>query len=269
MAGGLDLDAYFDRIGWGGSTARTYDTLAGLLQAHMAAIPFENLDVLLGRGIRIDLEGLQAKLVAARRGGYCFEHASLFAAVLDALGFAPLRHSARVVLVVPRDVASRGHMCLSVELPEGRFVLDPGFGGHAPGVPVPLVDNARVTCGNDAFWMARDGNAWMLHTESAGKTLDCWISTFEPDNPIDFEMANYWTSTHPASGFLKLMMLRALTPTGCVGVMNRDVTTRSGAESNVTQLADRAALRALLANHFGFDLPEAETLRVPAIPEWT
>jgi N-hydroxyarylamine O-acetyltransferase len=68
MTPGIDLDAYFERIGWGGSTQATFDTLSDLVRAHVTAIPFQNLDVLLGRPIRLDLEGIQDKLVRARRG---------------------------------------------------------------------------------------------------------------------------------------------------------------------------------------------------------
>ena len=70
----FDLDAYLARIGWQGSLEPTLDTLAGLTRAHITRIPFENVDVLLGRGIRIDLDSIVAKMVVAGRGGYCFEH---------------------------------------------------------------------------------------------------------------------------------------------------------------------------------------------------
>ena len=91
MTESIDLDAYLARIQWGSPVRQDLATLSALLRAHMTRIPFENLDVLLGHPIRLDLEGLQAKLVRARRGGYCFEHATLFAAALEALGFAPVR----------------------------------------------------------------------------------------------------------------------------------------------------------------------------------
>ena len=81
----FDLDAYLARIGWQGSLEPTLDTLAGLTRAHITRIPFENVDVLLGRGIRIDLDSIVAKMVVAGRGGYCFEHGTLFQAVLDAV----------------------------------------------------------------------------------------------------------------------------------------------------------------------------------------
>jgi len=268
MPSSIDLDAYFARIHWGGATTPMLETLAGLLRAHMRRIPFENLDVLFGRGVRLDPDALQTKLVRARRGGYCFEHATLFAAVLDALGFAPARHSARVVLVAPRHESPRTHMFLTLSLPEGRFVVDPGFGSLAPDVPVALREGAGPRTEPQTHWMARDDRYWVLRARTDDKVVDCWVSTLEADNPVDFVVANHYTSTHPDSSFVNRIMLRALTDDGRVSVMNRDVTIRQGMQSRSVQLTDRKALRALLVEHFGFDLPEAETLRVPSLAEW-
>jgi N-hydroxyarylamine O-acetyltransferase len=268
MSTTLDLDAYFDRIEWGGSTAPTYETLAGLLSAHMARIPFENLDVLLGRGIRLDLQALQDKLVRGRRGGYCFEHGSLFAAVLERLGFAPVRHTARVVLHVPRSEAPRTHMFLTVPLREGIFVVDPGFGALAPRVPVPLAEGVEAPDGRDVHFMARDDGEWVLRTRAGFRVVDCWVTPLDRDNPVDFELGNHFTSTHPASPFVNRVMLRALTGDGRVGVMHREVIVRQGDSHRSFRLADRGALRELLREHFGFDLPEIERVRVPTVPEW-
>ncbi|MGZ5214282.1 MAG: arylamine N-acetyltransferase family protein, partial [Actinomycetota bacterium] len=96
MTQGLDLEAYLARIGHTGDLGPTIDTLTALHREHVLSIPFENLDILLGRPIRLDLESLQAKLVQRRRGGYCFEQNSLFAAVLEHLGFDIVRLAARV-----------------------------------------------------------------------------------------------------------------------------------------------------------------------------
>jgi N-hydroxyarylamine O-acetyltransferase len=264
----LDLDAYFERIGWNGATSPGLDTLAGLIRAHMAAIPFENLDVLLGRPVRLDIGGLQAKLVAARRGGYCFEQSTLFAAVLERLGFHPVRHSARVTMMTPRTASTRSHMFLTVPLHEGRFVVDVGFGSLAAAFPVPLLDGEQSRAGEATHWMAREGNFWLLRARSDEKTIDAWASTLEQDYPIDFEMANHYIATHPASPFVNRILMRALTKNGRVTVMNRDVTIWRDGVPHASQLADRADLRALLAEHFGFDLPEVERIRVPAIAEW-
>ncbi|MGE5171776.1 MAG: arylamine N-acetyltransferase family protein [Rudaea sp.] len=264
----IDVDAYFDRIQWSGPVRVDHATLAGLLRAHMRRIPFENLDVLLGRPIRLDPEGLQDKLVRARRGGYCFEQASLFAGVLEALGFAPVRHSARVVLVAPRTASPRTHMLLTVPLPEGTFVVDPGFGGLASDAPLRLSAPDEEPPGDATHWLARDGPYTVLRARTDGKIVDCWVSTLEADHEIDFIVANHYVSTHPESGFVNRLMLRALTDEGRVSAMNREVTLRGPAGTRQFTLPDRAALRALLAQHFGFDLPEVESLRVPSIEEW-
>jgi N-hydroxyarylamine O-acetyltransferase len=269
MTASVDVGAYLGRIEWTGAARATFRTLAGLVGAHMSNIPFENLDVLLGRRIRLDSEGVQQKLVNARRGGYCFEHVTLFAAVLEAIGFQPVRHTARVVLFTPREASPRSHMFLTIPLPEGTFVVDPGFGALAPRVPLPLVDGERASIGRETHWMARDGDDWILQTQAGDKVVDCWVSTLERDNLVDFDVGNHYTSTHPDSPFVNRIMMRALTADGRVTVMNRDVTILRGNTPEALQLADRAALRALLIKYFGFDLPEVEQLRVPSIPEWT
>jgi N-hydroxyarylamine O-acetyltransferase len=268
MTDSLDLDAYLERVQWGGGVRPTYDTLRGLLGAHMAAIPFENLDVLSGRPIRLDLDGLQDKLVRARRGGYCFEHGTLFAAVLEGLGFKPVRHSARVVVIVPRTAAPRAHMFLTVRVAEGTFVLDPGFGALAPRLPVPLLDGVPARIGSETHWMVRDGSHWLLRTRTAEKELNCWLSTLEEDSLVDFEVGNHYTATHPSSPFVNRLLMRALTADGRVTVMNRDVNIHRGDTSETMRLDSRTSLRALIVDHFGFDLAEVERLRVPSIPEW-
>ena len=266
---GFSLDAYLARIGWHGSLAPTLETLSGVLRAHIASIPFENVDVLLGRGIRIDLDSIHAKLVTARRGGYCFEQGTLFQAALDRLGFRTTAQAARVLTMVPRQQAARTHMFVTVELDGASVVADPGFGGHGALVPVPLREGADARDGTDRHRMIQREGEWVLEAELDGTMTPLWTSTLEPQFPIDFELANHWVSTSPASVFVNRLMLRALTPAGRTSVMNRDVTEVCEGTTEKYQLADRQALRALLAGHFGFDLPEVETLRVPAVPEWS
>ena len=264
----FELDTYLARVGWTGRRVPTLDTLNVLTRAHMSAIPFENLDVLLGRGVRVDLDSIFAKLVRARRGGYCFEHATLFHAVLEHLGFHARTHAARVVMIVPRAEAPRTHMLISVEIDGRAVVVDPGFGGHGPLVPVPLVADLDVRHGTDRHRFVREHDEWVLQAEIDGRMVSLWTSTLEPLQPVDVVMANHYVSTFPESPFVNRLMLRAITGEGRTSVMNRDVTVRRGAEATKYQLADRAALRSLLARDFGFDL-DLERLRVPSVPEWT
>jgi N-hydroxyarylamine O-acetyltransferase len=94
----FDLDAYLERIRLPEPPAPDASGLARLQLAHRLAIPFENLDVRLGRGIRIDGDSVFAKLVTAKRGGYCFEQNQLFGDALAALGFHARPLLARVWL---------------------------------------------------------------------------------------------------------------------------------------------------------------------------
>jgi len=271
---GFDLDAYLARIGVRGRGSLDprdhlrIETIAALMHAHMAAIPFENLDVLLGRGVRVDLDAVFAKLVTARRGGYCFEHGTLFQAALRALGIEAVAHAARVLLVAPKAEAPRTHMFLTVGLHGHTWILDPGFGGQGPLVPLPLAEEREVRNGRDAHRLVRRDGEWVLEGLVNGAMTALWTSSLEPQFPVDFALANHYVATFPDSPFVNRLMIRALTPGGRVSAMNRDVTVLHDGAAEKRQLADRAELRALLDRHFGFDLPEVDSLRVPSVPEW-
>jgi N-hydroxyarylamine O-acetyltransferase len=263
----FDLDAYLARIHYFGSRAPTYDNLAAILRAHTANIPFESFDVLLGRPIRLDLEGLQAKIVAARRGGYCFEHASLMHAALEEIGFAPVRHASRVLLFEPRHESVRQHMFLTVAVGDATYVVDPGFGPFACPQPIPI-DGTPVPTGAPTHRLAREGNDWFLYVTHDGRDVQGWVSKMEEEYPVDFEMMNHYIATHPASFFTHNILASATTREGRVNIMNQDVNVIHNGVAEATQLPDRKALRSLIAQHFGFDLPELETIRVDGVPGW-
>jgi N-hydroxyarylamine O-acetyltransferase len=148
------------------------------------------------------------------------------------------------------------------------WVLDPGFGGPGPIVPVPLVDGQEARHQFDVHRMVRRDGEWVLEGMLSGAMTPLWTSSLEPQFPVDFALANHYVSTYPESPFATRLMIRALTPAGRVSALNRDVTVKQGDATERYQLADRAALRRLVAAHFGFDLPEIDRLRVPAVPEW-
>ncbi|HVQ16792.1 MAG TPA: arylamine N-acetyltransferase [Vicinamibacterales bacterium] len=264
----FNLAGYLARIGWDGRREPTPATLESVLRAHMMRVPFENLDVLLGRGVRIDLDSVYGKLVTARRGGYCFEHGTLLREALQQLGFQPVAHTARVIQLRPRSEAPLTHMFLTVQMEGKRLVLDPGFGGHSPRVPLPLTGE-EVRDGDDVHRMVRQGGDWALEARIDGVPTALWSSSFEPAEPVDFVMANHFVSTFSESPFVTRLMLRALTPDARVSMMNQDVTVRDASGQRTRVMTDRADLRQLLIDHFGFDLPEVERLRVPSVPQWT
>ena len=134
-----ELESYFARVNYDGPREPSLDVLRALQYRHTHTFPFENLDVLLGRGIRLDTGALTVKLIDSRRGGYCFEQNGLFWRVLNALGFAVTPLAARVRWQVPDEVETgRTHMLLKVDLPEGPYIVDVGFGGLNPTAPFAL-----------------------------------------------------------------------------------------------------------------------------------
>ena len=134
----LDLDAYLKRIGYSGPRNSTLETLRALQLKHPLAIPFENLDTLTGRPVKLDVTSLERKLVHSRRGGYCFEQNLLFKHVLTSLGFDVTALAARVVWERPAEVRARTHMVLLVALDGRRYICDVGFGGLTATAPIEL-----------------------------------------------------------------------------------------------------------------------------------
>src|SRR5262249_1065620 len=130
MSDEIDLDTYFARIGYGGPTTPTLETLTAICARQVDAMPFENLDPLLGRSVKLDAESLQGKLVPQRRGGYCFELNGLLKRVLDTLGYRTTGLGARVRWMSPPDapLGPRSHMAIKVNLADGPYLADAGFG---------------------------------------------------------------------------------------------------------------------------------------------
>jgi N-hydroxyarylamine O-acetyltransferase len=192
----LDLAAYLARIGHD-RVAPSADTLRSLHRAHVLAIPFENLDVVLGTHPGIALDAIQAKLVGRHRGGYCYEHTLLFGAALEQLGFDVVR---RVARVQPHKSGPRTHALLKVGVDGQEFLADVGFGAGQL-YPTPLKDGAVV---DQAGWdhrLTQDGDTWTLSKKTAEGWEPQHASNDEPVRPIDYEVYHHYVSTHPNSPF--------------------------------------------------------------------
>ena len=249
----LDLSAYLRRIGYGGALSPTRATLDALHLAHATSIPFENLDILLGVPIRLDLASLQAKLVAGRRGGYCFEQNALFAAVLEQLGFKVTRLAARVRHGTDR-VLARTHMMLWVDLGDARLVADVGFGADGLLLPVSLDGGVSP----QFAWRYRvvdEGDAQVLQSGRGGAWADLYAFTHEPQLAVDYEIANHYTSTHPASRFTQLLTAQRISRDARWMLRNRNLVEDRGTTSLSRAIRDDDELIAVLAETFGLVFP--------------
>lgn len=247
------LDAYLARIGYAGPRDATLATLNGIARSHVQTIPFENLDVLLGRPIVLDVDAVVHKLVHDHRGGYCFEHNGLLLAVLDAMGFAVRPISARVRLQRPRDFTPpRTHMFVRVELPEGSYLADVGVGALSPTAALRLAqDEAQPTPHETRRLIVEEGR-W-FHQALLGDTWsDVCEFTLEEMPPIDREVANWFTSAHPASHFKSRLVVARAAPDGVRHtILNREYTVRGAdGRSETTPIASPDALLALLDERF-------------------
>lgn len=250
----VDLDAYFQRIAYSGAREPTIDTLRALHLAHATHIPFENLDVLLGRPIRLDIESLQAKLVTARRGGYCFEQNLLFAAVLEQLGFSVTRLGARVRYRTTR-ILPRTHMLLRVDAGGESFVADVGFGGEGLLFPVPLVVNEPAPQFVWTYRLRRDGDAFVLQSQHSPEWHDLYVFTLEPQYQVDFEMGSYYVSTHPDSRFVQTLTVQLPLPDVRQMVRNHLFISERPEGTTETRIADDEHLLHVLSATFGLEFP--------------
>jgi N-hydroxyarylamine O-acetyltransferase len=247
-----DLAGYFARIGYTGSRAPTLATLHALQFAHVCAVPFENLDVLLGRGIRIDLPSIEEKLVRQKRGGYCFEQNTLFAAVLRALGFGVTPLSARVRWQVPAEVSTPlTHMLLLVEAEGRRVIADVGFGSMSLSAPLLLDDENEQATPHEPRRLLRRGPLVVHQARLGDEWSDVYHFTLEPQLPIDYELANWFTSTHPQSRFVQNLAVSRAEPDRRHTLLNREFATRHrDGRVEKRALAGADELLAVLAEYF-------------------
>ena len=258
----LDLDAYLERIGYEGPVEPTLEVLDALHLAHATTIPFENLDILLGRPIRLDLPNLQGKLVRDRRGGYCFEHNTLFAAALDAVGFGVTRLGARVRFGA-RGVTARTHMVLLVQANgEGRLA-DVGFGGGSilRSLPMGLGPVA------DQFgWRFRlvddDDGARVVQTRRPRGWIDLYAFTFEPQYQVDYEMANHFTSTHPSSPFTRTLTAQLCAPERSLILRGRKLIEETPTGETASEVRDDELLD-VLEERFTLSFPPGTRFDAP------
>lgn len=265
----LQLDSYLARIDYRGPLAPDISTLAALQAAHVDAIPFEALDPLLGRPVHVDLPSVQQKLVLSRRGGYCFEQNSLLLAALGALGFQACPLSARVRIDRPREATpARTHLFVRVDLGGETWLTDVGVGALSLtralrfGVEgeQPTLHEPRRLVHEDGRWFhqARLGDTWS----------DVYEFTGEEMPPIDREVANWFTSTHPQSHFRGRLIAARAAPEGrritlqdaVLKVRERD------GRAVVRTLASADELLKVLRESFGLEFPPGTRFGPPGSP---
>jgi N-hydroxyarylamine O-acetyltransferase len=228
----VDLDAYFRRLGYEGSREPTIDVLRAIAFQHPDAIPFENLDVLLGRGISIVPADVDAKLIAGGRGGYCYEQNGLLKRVLQALGFEVEGLMARVKWMLPDDAPPRprSHQVLGVTLEGETWLVDAGFGGCVLTAPLRLFSDEVQDTPHGRFRIVDTETNGVAERQVQADLSGRWASLYQVSKggwaEVDYEQANYFTYTHPSSHFTWSMTVGRTTPTARYALKNNRFTHR-------------------------------------------
>lgn len=249
----VDLNTYSARVGYTGGFAPALDTLRDLHLAHATHIPFENIDVLLGRPVLLEIESLWNKLVLGGRGGYCFEQNSLFAGVLEAAGFRVRRLAARVRMGTT-GIRPRGHMLLLVEAAGEQWLCDVGFGMDGLLHPIPFRPGEPSAQFAWQYRIAQEGAVYALQSLRLTGWTDLYAFGLEEQYPMDYEVANYFTSTWPESVFRKNLLVQLPGPDLRLMLFNLTLTERTPNGITETTVADTALLD-VLSSRFGLCLP--------------
>ena len=259
--GEIDLEAYFRRIDYRGPREPVLDSLIGIHAHHVARIPFENLDVLLRRPIRLDPASLTHKLIDQKRGGYCFEQNGLMAYLLRALGFRLTPLAARVRWGVADTVeTSRSHMLLKVDVDKGPYLVDVGFGGHTPGIPLQLEPELEQVTPQGLYRLAQreplqsEFQVYELQIRAREGWTPLYRFTLEPQLRPDYEVANWWVSTHPDSIFVRgLMAARQESDRRYTLLNNQFATRHSDGRAEEWTLSTIDELAGVLRDYFHLD----------------
>jgi N-hydroxyarylamine O-acetyltransferase len=250
----MDIAAYLKRIDYRGSIVPSAQTLRELQQAHLLAVPFENLSIHSAEPIVLDDDSLFQKVVVRRRGGFCYELNGLFAALLRALGFKVAMLSARVANAEGSFGPDFDHMTLMVTLEE-RWLADVGFGDSFLE-PLLLESRQEQVQGERAYEIVEDGDHLILRQrEGKGKWKAQYRFTLQPHSYSDYaEMCRYH-QTSPQSHFTRGRICTRATLEGRITLSElRLITTLKNFEKRERMLANEEEYTAMLGRHFGIDL---------------
>jgi arylamine N-acetyltransferase len=258
----LDLNGYFDRINFHGVAQPNLDTLQALMTAHTQAIPFENLDPLLGVPVDdLSREALSDKLVHRRRGGYCYEQNGLMGYVLSEIGFRVRRLAGRVVWMRPPDAPfpAQTHTVLAVTFPgsHGPYLVDVGFGGQTPTSPLRIETGSVQQTTHEPYRLEDRADGLVLQV----LIRDEWVALYEfttrtqPD--IDLQVGSWFVSTHPSSHFVTGLTVARVTDEGRLNLAGRTLTVHRPDGSEKFRLDDAAAVVDALSDKFGINVADA------------
>ena len=258
----IDLDAYFQRIGYIGERTPTLKTLQSIHQHHAEAIAFENLNPFLKQLVPLDLKSLQQKLIHEGRGGYCFEQNQLFRSVLSAVGFQVTNLAARVLLNLPEGtITPRSHMLLQVDIDGEKYIADVGFGGLTLTAPLSLTPDIEQSTPHEPFRLIATDQTYIMQAYIGQEWKSLYRFDLQEQQLPDYEVSNWYVSTHPNSLFVTTL-IAARPDTDCrYALRNNQLTTHHlDGRTERRVLSTVTELRTALEDVFRLKLPPITNL---------
>lgn len=257
----VDVDAYFKRIGYTDGHLANLQTLGGIVRRHTETVPFENLNPLSGRPVNLESAALQRKIIEEQRGGYCFEQNLLLRNVLQQLGFQVTGLAARVMWNVPETLTlPRTHMLLLVQLDNEPHVVDVGFGGQVLTGVLKLQADIEQSTPHEPFRFIRPATPFIMQAKVRSEWRPLYQFDLLEQVYQDYEMANWYTSTHPTSRFVINLVAARAAPDRRYALFNKELSIHHlHGDTERDTLSTAEQLRETLEHDF--------LLRVPRTPE--
>ena len=256
----MDLQAYLDRIGFTDPVRPDAATLRALHRAHMQAIPYDSLDVQLGRPVSLDPAAAFDKIVVRGRGGWCYEMNGLFGAMLQAVGFKVTRMAGAAMREARGDFMIGSHLVLLVEMADepGPWIADVGFGDGALE-PFPLAEGPLAFDGYQFRLEALDERWWRFHNHEFGgaKSFDFVV---EPADPALLQEKCDWLHDAPDSPFVQNLICQRYRGDEILQLIGRSYRQIRGGAKTERLIEDADGLVAVLRDDFGLDVPEVAAL---------
>lgn len=250
----MDIADYLSRIGLQKTPNADLAGLHQLQNHHMRHVPFENLDVVMGRPLNLSREALFEKIVMYRRGGYCFELNTLYAVLLEEIGFALVSMLARVWLRDPPETPPRTHLVYRVKIEGVDWISDVGFGGRAARVPLKIEDGYEIDDGEGCIRIRKDETfGYRISRLQEGIWSDQYTVETAPAHRADILSGNHWTENHPSSHFKQGIGVGLFTEVGRTSFYD-GIFRQRGADQSDQEISGFEATIDILRSQFGLDL---------------
>ena len=263
---------YLQRLGYDSPPPPTLATLRDLQLRHVCTFAFESLSTLLRLPVPIDLPSVEQKVLFDGRGGYCYELNQMFLALLQELGFEARGITGRVVMGGPPDArTARTHRLSLVTLDGVRYITDVGFGGMVPSSPLQLDTEAVQATTHEPYRLTFNAgeNSYTLWAEVAGEWRGLYVFDLQVQGAIDYEIGNWYVSTHPNSPFLGQLKVALLAPGKRHTLNNAHYAIHSLDQPSEKRLLNNAQeLTVLLRDTFGIRVPVQPSLAQAMAGGW-